>query len=79
MKSKYIVIDTFDAVEIPVVFSELMTHKDVAERLRGRKVHGAGVCYVADNEYHCFGRSESLNVDSRKEKDSDVLNRFLIG
>ena len=47
----------------------------------GFKVISAGFFYPADefNEMGgCFGRSESLNVDSSPEKDTELLNNLVM-
>ena len=74
MKTKYIIIE-YEAIPMPVVFSELMTHADVAGKLGG-KVHGAGFCYRDDEGWHCYGESVSLKVKSRGEVDAKVFDTF---
>lgn len=76
MRSKYIVI-TQGKVELPIVFSELMQHIDVARSL-GCRVVGAGFCEIQDNQYVCYGESISLEIESRLLEDDVVLNRMLI-
>lgn len=75
-KSKYIIIDTLIAM-LPVVFSDLATHRDIANGV-GSNVIGAGFCYINDEgKYVCYGESVSLNVKSRGDEDSKILNKFL--
>jgi hypothetical protein len=75
-KAKYIILD--HGIPEPIVFSDTLTHFDVAFALGGKnKVLGAGFCYIADDQYVCYGTSTSLKIDSRGEKDSEVLNRRL--
>jgi hypothetical protein len=71
MAMKYIISDT----GIPVVFSELQQHRDVA-RAMFKKVVGAGFCYIAeDRMVTCYGESISLGIKSRGDVDSSILNR----
>jgi len=74
-KSKYIIVDSL-APELPVVFTELFTHSDIARSIGG-KVHSAGFCYIENNRYVCYGESVSLKVKSRGEIDSKILNNLL--
>ena len=62
-------------LEGAVVFPKWMIHSEVARNLRG-KINGAGFFYIVDGEVSVFGRSESLNIDSRPE-DSKHLARVL--
>ena len=75
-RSKYVIIDTGMAV-VPIVFSDLLGHADMAVGIGG-KVLGAGFCYInSDGQYTCYGESTSLRVKSRPEEDARILNRFL--
>jgi hypothetical protein len=76
-KAKYIISES----ELPVVFSELQTHADVALALfGGEKIIGAGFVYVnREGEYVCYGESISLRVKSRSDEDSKLLNKMLGG
>lgn len=75
MRSKYILSSTGG----PVIFSELLTHVDVACALFSRdSVVGAGFCYVNnDGLYVCYGESISLKIKSREALDSKELNKLL--
>lgn len=88
-RSKYIIIDT-GSYALPVVFSELATHADVARALGAQDILGAGFCYIQvceikynDNDtgqeprYVCYGESVSLKVKSRPEEDARILNKYL--
>lgn len=60
--------------ETGVIFSELMTHKHVAESL-GEPV-SAGVCWQQDNgKWDVGGESTSLGLKSREE-DAAILNKI---
>ena len=76
-KSKYIIVDNTDGI-IPVVFTEIATHKDVARGFMPGTILGAGFCYISHlGQYVCYGESVSLNIKSRDEEDSKILNKFL--
>ncbi len=84
-KTKYIIVKV-GAIELPIVFPELLVHYDVACGLGYRgKVVGAGFCEVGAEtdtpfaDYNCFGKSESLNVESRRGVDAEILNKYLRG
>ena len=75
-KSKYIIIGRD---EMPIVFPEVLKHSDVARMMGGEQnVTGAGFCHIIDDKYVCYGESTSLNVKSRGQQDSRILN-FLLG
>lgn len=79
-KSKYIIVDTGMFVA-PIVFTDMLTHADVAMAIapKGQDalVLGAGFCHIENNKYVCYGESVSLDVKSRGEVDSKILNRYL--
>jgi hypothetical protein len=76
-KSKYIIVDNKDGI-IPVVFTELAVHKEVARGFMPGKILGAGFCWInGDGRYECYGESTSLNVKSNDEDDAKILNKFL--
>jgi hypothetical protein len=73
MKSKYLIINRM-GMEVPVVFSQLLVHKDVAGR---RKVRSAGFCELdANGRWVASGHSSSLNLSARPQ-DAEILNRHL--
>lgn len=76
--SKYIIYDTGMNV-VPVIFSELQTHAEVAQAFYAHnKVIGAGFVFIdKDGKYACYGESVSLKVKSRGEEDSKFLNKYL--
>lgn len=77
MKAKYIIIKQ-GTFEVPLVFSELNQHSDVAYALGGvQNVVGAGFCFIDEDRYQCYGESISCKVKSRGEVDSKILNRLL--
>lgn len=75
MKTKYIIIDG----SYPVVFSDALTHSDVA---RGFKVTSAGYVNIKSNldtniiDTTPYGESESLKLKPAEE-DEFILNKLL--
>ena len=75
---KYIVLDQ-GGIEQPIVFSEAMTHKNVADGFFSPVV-SAGFCYIYSErdsvEVSVWGRSESLNINGRRE-DANLIRRAI--
>lgn len=67
---KYVMIDE----NFPVIFHNTVVHRDM--RYAGR-ITSAGFCQQdAEGTWFCYGRSESLNMDSHPEQDSKIINNF---
>jgi hypothetical protein len=74
-KLKYIVFDTGLCDSI-VLFPDVIQHRDIANGMQW-PVLGAGFIQLDANcEWHCFGKSISLNVASRPE-DTLIARRQL--
>ena len=60
----------------PVIFSKLQSHKDVAEQLSniGKPVSAGFVDY----ELNAYGKSTSLNLESRPQ-DTEIIDIFFMG
>lgn len=72
---KYIIVD--DGLnEKPIIFSNLDQHNDIAYRLSWKPV-SAGFVTMVNGQAECYGESISLNIKSRPEEDSKIINRFL--
>ena len=75
--TKYIIVER-NGNEIPVLFSASINHCD----MRVGKVVSAGFCQVftgtgaKDVSVCCFGKSESLNIEARRE-DKEIIEREL--
>ena len=73
MKSKYVIIKQ-GGVEIPLVFSKIVTHEDVATK---DDVISAGFCELdGAGKWIVGGRSFSLNLMARPQ-DAQILNEYL--
>lgn len=80
-EAKYIVVK-HNGFECPIIFDPLIMHKD----MRGtREVVSAGfVIITLDRELEpnvvaqCYGRSDSLNIESRPEVDSKLIGKKIL-
>ena len=62
---------------VPVLFQASVEHKDEAN---GRPVRSAGfVKLTKSGEICCYGRSESLGIESKPEVDSKLITAMLRG
>jgi hypothetical protein len=81
IRSKYIIFDDGDK-GLPVVFSPLLQHNQVAD---GKPVISAGYCDVRvktegdekTTEWHVWGKSVSLRKSCRPVEDKEILNQYL--
>jgi hypothetical protein len=84
--TKYIVVEE-DGMELPIVFASFLMHSVVAG---DRTVLAAGfVLFKIDWEgtnyepipvlsCDCYGKSESLNISSRPEEDSKLIEQSIL-
>ena len=73
MKAKYVIIKK-GGLEVPLVFSGLLLHSDIAGK---HEPTAAGFCQLAANgKWLVAGRSTSLRLNSRPE-DAAILNAHL--
>lgn len=77
---KYVIIRESDGGEFPFLFCSPFTHVEVSLMLQGhrpgRTIIAAGFVDFTGPAPRCFGRSESLNLDSRPALDSAHLGAF---
>ena len=72
-KAKYIIIKK-GSLEVPLVFSELLLHSEMAAN---NKPASAGFCELEpDGNWQVSGRSTSLMLNARPE-DAAILNAHL--
>jgi len=80
---KYIIIVSDSGIETPIVFSELLSHDEMAIRWKGRDVVSAGFCSFSptkdgdDITVNCWGKSVSLNIVAQPTPDSEIILRHL--
>lgn len=82
-KTKY-VVGTINNHETGLMFPDFLEHKTVARQMRMSEVVGAGfVDICVDNEdnmiFKCYGKSTSLDVSCRGEKDTLRLTLDYVG
>ena len=70
---KYIIIDQGYA-EVAVLFDVSINHSDMHV---DAAIVSAGFVDIVDGKAHCFGMSESLDMDSRPELDSKLVNYLI--
>lgn len=81
-RTKYIIIET-DLGLVPILFSDMGAHSDVARAYPMRRVVGAGFASLQTAKpyenplYACYGESTSLKIKSRGELDSSIINRYM--
>ena len=67
---------------VPIIFPECLVHKNVAEHIEHlmRMEHNAEVEIVSAGFYDigatCYGESESLNLKSKPEQDTDIIREY---
>lgn len=74
---KYIVYKTDRKFEEIILFSENVTHSEMANFLK-KEVISAGFVCITNNYCHCYGKSISLDLSSRKE-DTILLRKAVYG
>lgn len=75
-KMKYIIYDTgmYDSV---IIFDHITQHVDMAQKMYAiDSVVSAGFVRIVDGKFECFGRSVSLDINSRSD-DSAYVNKFM--
>lgn len=60
------------------IFSSMVKHSNVEAEMDFPDLLGAGfIEFEFDGTAECYGHSESLKLDSRKELDTKILQRFM--
>lgn len=78
---KYVIIGD-GGYEFPILFPIEWGHDEVAGKLahKGQAIVAAGFAQTdGDGRVQCCGRSASLGVDARPERDAAVISRWLAG
>ncbi len=71
---KYVIFETKGGLFHPVLFSDHTTHSQV--RLKKAKPISAGFVDLGILEVKCWGKSESLGLESRGEVDAEIIRKF---
>ena len=75
---KYIIFKVKDFYH-PVLFAEHTTHKQVTCE-GGIPISAGFVSFTPTYRFpKCYGKSESLKLDSNPERDSEIIRKFLDG
>lgn len=67
---KYVRFQDLDGVDCIILFPMNMNHNETIKRIRHITLISAG---FVSRKLECFGRSESLNLDSKPEEDTKLL------
>lgn len=83
---KYIVIHE-DWLETAIIFDSQINHYEMVQKVLGpmvqdpkvlkEKVLSAGFVILTPEGLQCFGRSVTMEINSRGEKDTDLINKRL--
>lgn len=60
---KYVIIEHCGAPG-PIVFPEFLDHREIAGN---NKVSGAGFCKIDGNKVYVWGKSQSLQIESKQD------------
>jgi hypothetical protein len=61
-----------------IIFSRDIEHRDMAEQTQGtNRVLSAGFVTKHNDKIKCYGKSTSLDIDSRPEHDKAIIETFL--
>jgi len=75
MIKKYIIVNA-----TPIIFDARLTHADVGDSYKaGIESAGMFILLLRENQLkiQCFGESLSLEIKSRPQVDSEILQQFL--
>lgn len=78
-RRKYIIVRQ-GTLEVPILFSELQSHAEVAQAFNPFETVSAGFWGTnTDDQFVCYGDSFSLKLASRPVEDSRILNQLFNG
>jgi hypothetical protein len=75
---KYIIVEVME-IETPIVFSDLIQHKTIAQGM-GKVIAAGFIAFGAVDGMigiQCYGESISLGIKSREREDVDIIQRHL--
>ncbi len=78
MRMKYVVVQDH-GLEIPILFPEILQHKDVARCYEGMVLGAGFVSRDEQGQWFCCGGSVSLKISSRVVDDSQAFREFFKG
>jgi len=77
---KYVIIKNEYNCEVPIIFSDLLSHSDVALKLtynNRENIISAGFCYISHDSrigFICYDKSTTLDMYPRTDTDAKLLN-----
>ena len=78
MSSKYLILQTPTGEKAVIFPEEGFYHDEMAKQLGSLGINSAGFVEIAENgKIHCFGRSESLDIETRGEEDEIIIAKQL--
>lgn len=72
MRLKYVIFDNLSFLLAP----ETVTHREMSLIYQDCEVKSAGFIDIETNNICCYGRSESLGIDSDPENDADHIRMW---
>lgn len=76
---KYLIYEK-GGIQYPVLFSKIEDHLEIAQRITGfpyPTIPGAGFVSIGSDGFVCYGKSVTLNVESRGDVDAKIMERHL--
>jgi hypothetical protein len=79
LASKFIIFQTPDGERAVVFPNDNFFHDEMSSSFPNYEVLSAGFVQIIENgQVHCFGRSDSLNIDNRGEDDEIIIKRQML-
>lgn len=78
MSSKYLILQTPTGEKAVIFPEEGFYHDDMAKQLGSLGINSAGFVEITENgKIRCFGKSESLDIETRGQEDEIIIVRQL--
>ena len=78
MSGKYLILQTPTGEKAVIFPEEGFYHDEMANKLGSLGINAAGFVEIAETgKIHCFGRSESLDIETRGEEDEIIIAKQL--
>ena len=78
MSSKYLILQTPTGEKAVIFPEEGFYHDDMAKQLGSLGINSAGFVEITENgKIRCYGKSESLDIETRGEEDEIIIAREL--
>ncbi len=73
---KYVVL-LMDEGETPIIFPKRLLHEEIADAVENREVISAGFVRQTDGKIECYGESLGLELSSRGEDDTILIQHYM--